>query len=95
MCWVVQVLNTAAAGDTLQMNAGYFFRLLEHMTAGGVLKRDWHRVGPHADNLQLHVASGPESTSAVIIIWLKAQSSFLFGGYSHKIITRGCSARTA
>ena len=32
--WVAQVLNSAAAGETLQMNAGYFFRLLEHMTAG-------------------------------------------------------------
>lgn len=32
---VPQVLNSAAAGETLQMNAGYFFRLLEHMTAGG------------------------------------------------------------
>ena len=30
----MQVLNAAAAGDTLQMNSGYFFRLLEHMTAG-------------------------------------------------------------
>ncbi|KAK9841991.1 hypothetical protein WJX81_002995 [Elliptochloris bilobata] len=27
-----QVLNSAAAGDALQMNEGYFFRLLEHMT---------------------------------------------------------------
>ena len=29
------MLNSAAAGETLQMNSGYFFRLLEHMTAGG------------------------------------------------------------
>lgn len=31
---VLQVLNTAEAGRTLQMNDGYFFGLLERMTAG-------------------------------------------------------------
>ena len=35
--WVAQVLNSAAAGETLQISGGYFFRLLEHMTAGTVL----------------------------------------------------------
>ena len=36
--WAAQVLNSAAAGEALQMNAGYFFRLLEHMTAGAFEK---------------------------------------------------------
>ena len=31
---VLQVLNTAEAGRTLQMNDRYFFGLLERMTAG-------------------------------------------------------------
>ena len=31
---MLQVLNTAEAGKTLRMNDGYFFGLLERMTAG-------------------------------------------------------------
>ncbi len=39
-----QVLNTAAAGRTLQLNDGYFFGLLERMTKGVPRPRSAHRV---------------------------------------------------
>ena len=49
----MQVLNSAAAGEALEMSNGYFFRLLEHMTAGALSAQAASKQLRVFDRLQL------------------------------------------
>ena len=101
--WVAQVLNSAAAGETLQMNAGYFFRLLEHMTAGAFKTRTVTscRCMRFMQSIALSCRPAAErfrvccSTSAVISEWQSQWYILVESQWCNLRLSQEVHARTA